>query len=403
MKKAQVSMEVMTLGAIMTLVLVIATVIFVNQYYDVSKQKELETLNLVSQKIKSELELAKNAEPGYYRSFVIPDKIDGKEVKVEVYVSKEGNFSEVRVKFDPPISEYIESTALIGEAVFGSVNTGENKIQKNEEGVIIIPETLPENAKMNVSYVKIVSNNTQGILQLKDGVFCDFFVENYNVDKNPIFKITYTLTLPNDKVIYYQDRDVTSVDTNGYPVKRYISLNNFDLDSVPYDNIPEGSNVSCKVTMTLEGNYETFESQNKLTLTDTLPKITVLEGYYESKSFESMGDNPMSFNKYYAYIKLNISDLDVLDENFTIDFINSKYLDCNNETIKEMSFFNSCTNNIVKKDEINSFYLPLINSEIENLNENTIPITIKVTNKDNQEEITRKEITIEKKTGGFRG
>ncbi len=399
MKKAQVSMEVMTLGAIMTLVLVIATVIFVNQYYDVSKQKELETLNLVSQKIKSELELAKNAEPGYYRSFVIPDKIDGKEVKVEVYVSKEGNFSEVRVKFDPPISEYIESTALIGEAVFGSVNTGENKIQKNEEGVIIIPETLPENAKMNISYVKIISNNTQGILQLKDGVFCDFFVENYNSSKNANFNILYTLTLPNNEIINYEDQNIIEIDNNGYPIKNYISLNNFNLDSVPYDNIPEGSNVSCKVTMNVEGNYETFESQNKLTLTDTLPKITVLEGYYKSKSFESMVDNPMHFNKYYAYRKLNISDLDLLDEDFTIDFINSKYLDCNNETIKKMPFFNSCTNNIVKKDEINSFNLPLINSEIENSNENTIPITIKVTNKDNQEEITRKEITIEKKTG----
>ncbi len=397
MKKAQVSMEVMTLGAIMTLVLVIATVIFVNQYYDVSKQKELETLNLVSQKIKSELELAKNAEPGYYRSFIIPDKINGKEVKVEVYVSKEGNFSEVRVKFDPPISEYIESTALIGEAVFGSVNTGENKIQKNEEGVIIIPETLPENAKMNVSYVKIISNNTQGILQLKDGVFCDFFVENYNSSKNPYFNILYTLTLPNNEIINYEDQNNIQIDNNGYPIKNYASLNNFNLDLVPYNNIPEGSNLSCKVTMYLEGNLETFNSQNKLTLTDTLPEIIVLESYYDSGFFESINMNS-SFNKYYAYIKLNISDIDVLDENFTIDFINSKYLDCNNETIKEISSFNSCTNNIVKKDEINTFNLPLINSEIENLNENTIPITIKVTNKDNQEEITRKEITIEKKT-----
>ncbi len=386
-KKAQVSMEVMSLGAIMTLALVIATVIFVNQYYDVSKNKELETLNLVSQKIKSELELAKNAEPGYYRSFNIPDKINGKEVKVEVYVSKEGNFSEVRVKFDPPISEYIESTALVGEAVFGSVNAGENKIIKNEEGVIIIPEVLPENVKTNISYVKITTNNTEGILKLQDGIKCDFYVENYNPEENYVFKTRYFLTLPNEEKLYSELYNV-NINTEGYPEEEYKNLSIFSLESQEYNTIPEGSNVSCIVIMEKQDNIEEFESQNFLTLQDTLPEIIVLE---------QRADNLNDMMNAKVKLTLKVTDVDEYDNTFLIDFISS-YLDCNNET--RMTDFDKCTGNEINKNVERTFYLPL-NTKLEGFNSlETIPIIIQVKNINNTEETAKKEINVEINTGG---
>ncbi len=386
-KKAQVSMEVMSLGAIMTLALVIATVIFVNQYYDVSKNKEEETLNLLSEKIKSELELAKNAEPGYYRSFNIPDKINGKDVKVEVYVSKEGNFSEVRVKFDPPISEYIESTALIGEAVFGSVNAGENKIIKNEEGVIIIPEVLPENVKTNISYVKITTNNTEGILKLQDGIKCDFYVENYNPEENYFFKTRYFLTLPNEEKLYSELYNV-NVNTEGYPEEEYKNLSIFSLESQEYNTIPEGSNVSCIVIMEKQDNIEEFESQNFLTLQDTLPEIIVLE---------QRADSITDIMNAKVTLTLKVTDVDEYDNVFLIDFISS-YLDCNNET--RMMDFDKCTGNEINKNIERTFYLPL-NTKLEGFNSlETIPIIIQVKNINNTEETAKKEINIEINTGG---
>ncbi len=391
-KKAQVSMEVMTLGAIMTLALVIATVIFVNQYYDVSKKKEVETLNLVSQKIKSELELAKNAEPGYYRSFNIPSKINGKEVKVELYVSKEGNFSEVRLKFDPPISEYIESTAIIGEAVFGSVNAGENKIMKNEEGVIIIPKVLPENVKMNVSYVKIKTNNTKRILTLKDGFKCDFFIENYDPNKDLQAKTEYKAEIPSEEgtqnIILSSTPTNIKIDTNGYPKENYHDFSIFNLDNTIYNTLPEGSNISCKVTITESGKTENYTSENKLTLQDTITEIKVLEARSDDIT------DPMNSK---AIITINASDIDYYDNTFKVDFISS-YLDCNNNTRIKEGGFNSCTNNDINNNEKKTFKLPL-NINLQGFNSlETIPIIIQVTNKDNQEEIAKKEINIELKS-----
>ena len=133
-------MEAISLFAAATLILTIFMMYFGTQIATHAEEREFESLRDLSGTIRQEILLARQAGPGYERTLIIPSPGSEKRVIFTVEYPPVPGFTELTVRFEPPISDALEASEVLGEGVYGYFSSGTNTIRTHPGGIIVEPD-----------------------------------------------------------------------------------------------------------------------------------------------------------------------------------------------------------------------------------------------------------------------
>jgi len=135
-KKSQSAIELSMIITLMFLIFFIFFMLMADKIVDVQEDANLENLDDLAKIIKEELVLANGVEDGYFRTFEIPQTLNGLNFSVLVLGGVAVNHTELILSFvDSP--DELSHVERLPKSIIGNLTKGVNTISKNG-GIICI-------------------------------------------------------------------------------------------------------------------------------------------------------------------------------------------------------------------------------------------------------------------------
>ena len=126
MAKAQSSLEFMAIIGLMMTMLAIFSIGIMQTYQEIQESKEQVIVQDLAFKIKDEVTLAYNVQPGYFRTFIIPEVVD------------DVNFTIVAQSGLVIVSTGNQEASALTPGFIGCIGKGSNTIRKLQNSTILI-------------------------------------------------------------------------------------------------------------------------------------------------------------------------------------------------------------------------------------------------------------------------
>jgi hypothetical protein len=335
-RKAQVSVEAISLTGFLVLFLVMGMGFFMTQFMTTVNEKDNELLTQVSSGIVSELQMARSAEPGYERVFFIPYTVEHNSFEVFFPPDSVGaaalSPAEAKVSMSRAGGDPKSRHILLGNDVTGALFNGENKVIKTEDRIMVIPSNMSglidirgTHIVPSIAYAKIVrDNNHVKPLTVDSNISCEFGIVNANPAASLNVRIEYlfrnaagnSLTPLNiGQMSLGADSEMDTI--NGIHTSASRRIRDTHANS-------KGYNVTCRAT--LVGYSSQTVTSKSIPIEDTPPHIRITGLTQESKDHQ---------HNHYTWVyraAVNFGDYDHADNNFKVTFVaeglNAGYLSC---------------------------------------------------------------------------
>ena len=336
--RAQSSIEALMLFASAALIVTLFMLYFGTQIASHAEEREFESLRDITDTIRQEVQLARQAGPGYARTIELPGRGGDKVLIFHLeYPPGAGGHTEMTVRFDPPIRDTIEASEVLGEGVFGTFSGGRNTIRTYPAGIIVTPDAdvykeLLDANRVTRPFVDAAFAHLSGPVMLKDRIECAYAIANEWALDDPHMGLAssdYDL-----HVGWNVETDSSSecyARSYGYGERVFLE----DHSGFPV-SFPKGANLSCSIAFTREPGFaicphspdtvRVVES-NTVRIINSPPQVAV-----EDWLVREGEDTISNTTTWYITFNISLSDADADDDSFNVSLVrdgtNALFLDC---------------------------------------------------------------------------